>query len=144
MSYPNALRRYVAMLIDALVVWMLVFSIVRLTETAGSETLMIVLIVIVVAAYEPLSTAYACTLGQALMRFRVRTFEGLRRITIARAYGRFALKYLLGVISFLSMPVRSDRRAIHDLVSETIVIEAADADRQAPVEPASGATQPAK
>jgi uncharacterized RDD family membrane protein YckC len=34
------------------------------------------------------------------------------------------VKYLLGVISFLTMPTRSDRRAIHDLAAETIVVEA--------------------
>jgi uncharacterized RDD family membrane protein YckC len=77
-----------------------------------------------VIAYEPLATAFGCTLGQALMRFRVRTVEGLKRIGVTQAYGRFLVKYLLGIISFVTMPARSDRRAIHDLASETIVIEA--------------------
>ena len=125
MLYPNALRRYVATVIDALVVWGIIFSLVRLTAMTGAEGITFALVVGAVVAYEPLSTAYGCTLGQALMRFRVRTVEGLKRIGIAQAYGRFIVKYLLGVVSFVTMPARSDRRAIHDLMSQTIVIEAA-------------------
>jgi uncharacterized RDD family membrane protein YckC len=125
MSYPNALRRYIATLIDAAVAWALVYSVVRLAAITGADEITFILVIVAVAAYEPLSMVYGCTLGQALMRFRVRTVEGLKRISVPQAYGRFAVKYLLGVISFLTMPARSDRRAIHDLASETIVVEAA-------------------
>jgi uncharacterized RDD family membrane protein YckC len=34
------------------------------------------------------------------------------------------VKYLLGIVSFLTVPARKDRRAIHDLSADTIVIEA--------------------
>jgi uncharacterized RDD family membrane protein YckC len=125
MTYPNALRRYVATLIDAVVAWLILFSAVRFTSDTDSETVAVAIGIGVILAYEPLCTVYGCTVGQAFMRFRVRTVEGLKRINLAQAYGRFVVKYLLGVGSFLTMPARSDRRAIHDLVSETIVIEAA-------------------
>jgi uncharacterized RDD family membrane protein YckC len=125
MSYPNALRRYVATVIDAVIVWLIVFFSVRLAGETDLDVVAAVVGIGAVVAYEPLCTVYGCTLGQVLMRFRVRTSQGLKRINIGQAYGRFAVKYLLGVISFLTMPARSDRRAIHDLASETIVIEAA-------------------
>jgi len=36
------------------------------------------------------------------------------------------VKYLLGIISMLTIPARADRRAIHDFATDTIVIEAAN------------------
>lgn len=125
MRYPSALRRYVGTVVDAMVVWGLLFSLVRLGAATGLSSVGVALGIGAIVVYEPLSTVYGCTLGQALMRFRVRTVERLNRIGIAQAYGRFVLKYLLGIISFVTMPARSDRRAMHDLASETIVIEAA-------------------
>jgi uncharacterized RDD family membrane protein YckC len=125
MRYPSAFRRYVATLVDTAAVWTLFFASVRLGATSGSETAGVLVGFAAVIAYEPLATAFGCTLGQALMRFRVRTVEGLTRIGVAQAYGRFVVKYLLGIISFATIPARSDRRAMHDLASETIVVEAA-------------------
>jgi hypothetical protein len=51
------------------------------------------------------------------MRIRVRTKEGLQRVGLDQAFGRMIVKYLLGIISFLTVPARADRRAIHDLAS---------------------------
>ena len=124
MRFPSAFRRYVATLLDTAVVWTLFFACVRLGAANANESAGVVIGFVAVIAYEPLATAFGCTLGQALMSFRVRTVEGLKRIGVTRAYGRFLVKYLLGIISFVTMPARSDRRAIHDLASETIVIEA--------------------
>jgi uncharacterized RDD family membrane protein YckC len=37
------------------------------------------------------------------------------------------VKALLGIISFLTLPARQDRRAIHDLAARTLVVEASNA-----------------
>jgi uncharacterized RDD family membrane protein YckC len=124
MEYPSALRRYVATLVDAAALWLGIFLIARLQAATGSNALAYGLGGALILLYEPLLTTFASTLGQTVMRFRVRAFEGLSRISIGQAYGRFATKYVLGMISFLTMPARADRRAIHDLVAETIVVEA--------------------
>lgn len=58
------------------------------------------------------------------MRIRVRTPDGNNRIGIAHAFMRMVVKYLLGLISFLTVPARKDRRAIHDLAARSIVVEA--------------------
>jgi uncharacterized RDD family membrane protein YckC len=50
--------------------------------------------------------------------------NGLFTIGVAQAVGRMLVKYLLGIISFLTVPARQDRRAIHDLSADTIVTEA--------------------
>jgi uncharacterized RDD family membrane protein YckC len=82
----------------------------------------------IVRDHEPLLTTYACRLGQAVMRIRVRTAGNLTRIGLDQAFGRLIVKYLLGIISLLTVPARRDRRAIRDLSSGTIVIEARGSD----------------
>jgi hypothetical protein len=78
----------------------------------------------VIALYEPVFTSFAVTLGQALMRFRVRQFGTLKRIPIHLAYLRIIVKYFLGGVSALTIPARSDRRGIHDLTVDSIVVNA--------------------
>jgi uncharacterized RDD family membrane protein YckC len=77
--------------------------------------------------YEPLCNRYAMTVGQFLMRFRVRTVQGHKRVPLWRGFIRVITKYLLGVISFIRMPIQKERRALHDMIAGTIVLEARDA-----------------
>jgi uncharacterized RDD family membrane protein YckC len=125
MKYPNVLRRYLATLIDMFALWCIVYGVSRLPNFAESGAVMYWALGLALLLYEPMLTTYACTLGQALMRIRVRTPDGLKRVRLDQAIGRMIVKYLLGMISFLTVPARKDRRAIHDLSSGTIVIEAA-------------------
>src|SRR5262245_14459400 len=130
MQYPNVFRRYVATLIDAGVLWGFIVLIARSHTFTQSAALTSSLCVALVLSYEPLLTVYASTAGQALMRFRVRAKEGLERIQLSQAYARLIVKYMLGVISLLTIPARPDRRAIHDLAADTIVVEARARDHQ--------------
>jgi uncharacterized RDD family membrane protein YckC len=125
MKYPNVLRRYLATVIDLFALWCIVYGFSRLPNVAESGALVYWALGLSLLLYEPILTTYACTLGQALMRIRVRSPGGLRRIRLHQALGRMVVKYMLGIISFLTVPARKDRRAIHDLSSGTIVIEAA-------------------
>lgn len=124
MKYPNVLRRYLATLLDVFALWCIVYGFSRFPSFTEGGALAYWSLGLALLLYEPLLTTYACTLGQALMRIRVRTPDGLKRIGLAQAFGRMIVKYLLGMISFLTVPARKDRRAIHDLSSGTIVIEA--------------------
>lgn len=77
--------------------------------------------------YPNLLRRYVATMGQAIMRIRVRTFESLKRIPVHMAYLRLVVKYVLGGISVLTVPGRRDRRAIHDLPVDSIVVDAREA-----------------
>ena len=125
MKYPNILRRYLATLLDLFAWWCLIYAMSRVPSITEHGTLAYSLFGLSFLLYEPLLTTYACTLGQAIMRIRVRTKEELKRVRLDQAFGRMIVKYLLGAVSFLTVPARKDRRAIHDLASNTIVIEAA-------------------
>ena len=124
MKYPNVLRRYLSTMLDMFVLWCIFYAIAQTPALTERGALAYWVLGISLLLYEPLLTTYACTLGQAVTRIRVRTPDGLRRIGLDQAFGRMIVKYLLGIISFLTVPARKDRRAIHDLSSGTIVIEA--------------------
>jgi uncharacterized RDD family membrane protein YckC len=125
MQYPNVLRRYLATMLDLFALWCILYWVAQTPSLTESGSAIYWVLGASVLLYEPLLTAYACTPGQALMRIRVRTLDGARRIRLHQAVGRMLVKYLLGTVSFLTVPARPDRRAIHDLSSGSIVIEAA-------------------
>ena len=128
MTYPSVFRRYVATLLDVLVVWSGVYLLIQVPGLAESNARIGIIVGIFVLAYEPLLTTYLCTFGQWLFRYRVRTFNGHNRISLGHAYGRLLIKYVLGAISILTIPSRADRRAIHDFATDTIVIESSIAE----------------
>ena len=57
-----------------------------------------------------------------LFGFRIRDFETRQRISITRAYGRWFIKFLLGGISILTIPVDPYRRAIHDKGMDSVAL----------------------
>jgi uncharacterized RDD family membrane protein YckC len=83
-----------------------------------------ILFALVFLNYEPVLTRFLCTAGQAVMRFRVREMTSGSPPPIWRLYIRVVVKASLGLISFLTLPARADRRAIHDLAANTLVVEA--------------------
>lgn len=125
MIYPSVFRRYLSTLLDILILWGWIYAVTRVPAVVDSNWTAAALIAPVVLIYEPMLTAFRCTIGQWVFRLRVRTFDGGERISVPQAYGRIFVKYLLGAISILTIPARPDRRAIHDFATETIVIEAA-------------------
>jgi uncharacterized membrane protein len=122
MKYPSVLRRYLATLIDFTVIWFCVFGLTRVPAVASSSRGMMLAALAVILLYEPLFTSRLCTVGQGLMRFRVRDYKTSNRIAVHLAYYRVFLKYFLGAISVLTIPARADRRAIHDLEVNSIVV----------------------
>ncbi|MEJ2792870.1 RDD family protein [Iodobacter sp. LRB] len=124
MQYPSIFRRYTASLIDFLVVLLILWAISNSPLEPLFHESAFGLFIVLLLCYEPIATVLACSLGQYLMRFRVRNHSDLSRISGPQAYGRFFIKCSLGIVSLLLIPARKDRRAIHDVVAKTIVIEA--------------------
>ena len=131
------LRRFLATVIDlALIVT--VINLISRSSAFGDATWAKVLTCIAFALlYEPVLTAYACTLGQALLSTRVRRVETLGRIGLKAAYIRLLMKYvasILGPLGGVSGPVptavsvfpEGDGRALHDLTAGTVVVDAGD------------------
>jgi len=126
MHFPSLFRRYVASLIDLITVIALVGFIGKLPVAMPENFSSITVFMIVIILYEPLLTVFACTIGQLVMRIRVRKCDGQERLGFFRAVFRTLVKYCLGAISFLSMPAQRERRAMHDLAAGTLVLDASD------------------
>lgn len=127
MAYPSLLRRYLATVIDVVAILFLLYLFGHsplYNEHSGASAAWAMLLFVV---YEPLWNRYATTLGQLIMRFRVRTVNGYQRVPLWRGFVRVVTKYVLGLLSFIRMPVQKQRRALHDIISGTIVIDARNA-----------------
>ena len=126
MNYPSVFRRYLSTLLDLSILWSCLYMATRVPALVDSGWGVAAVVAPIVLLYEPVLTAYRCTVGQWIFRLRVRTFDERGRITVLQAYSRLFVKYFLGAISVLTIPARADRRAIHDFATETIVIEATE------------------
>lgn len=74
--------------------------------------------------YEPLCMTLGATLGNYLKGIRVRNnLDTTKRISLLQAIIRYPVKVLLGWISFLTINSNQKRRAIHDLVSGSVMIK---------------------
>src|SRR6478736_7751140 len=97
MKYPSLLRRYVATSIDVFVILLLLYVYAQsplAKTTSGSAAIWPMWLFVV---YEPICTRFGTTVGQFLMRFRVRTMKGGGRVPLWRGFVRLFTKYLLGV-----------------------------------------------
>lgn len=128
--YPPLSRRYVAAVVDGMVVLVGMIVVASLFEDAPPwlTPVRVALFVALWVGYEPMCTAFAATVGQRLFGFRVRrASEPTRRIGLPAALLRYVVKLLLGVLSFLTMGVNRRQRALHDLASGSVVIRVAAA-----------------
>jgi len=127
-TYPSLFRRYLSSLIDGLLLIAgMVFgadilALIGPPPTAARVGWFLFLIL----GYEPLLTANAMTLGQYITGIRVRRLsDPSRRVNLVAAYARYLIKLPLGFLSFLTIGFNERRRAIHDFVAKSIVIDAA-------------------
>lgn len=123
-TYPTLLRRYVAFFLDVWFGWFLmIITMVILDDHESRSAVMITLAAALLLGYDPLLTAYSATLGQRLMKIRVRDYhDPSQRIPLWRAYARIVVKFFLGIISFFTIHSNVEHRAIHDFAGESVVI----------------------
>ena len=76
------------------------------------------------AVYEPVCTSLGATIGNCVKNIRVRKVSGInKRINIVQAFFRYALKFCLGWLSFVSVHFNPEKRAIHDLAVGSVMIK---------------------
>ena len=124
-SYPALSDRIQSTFIDSLfiVLLMCLFSGVLDRYERAPDWIRIALFVGLWAIYEPVATVLGGTIGNRIKGIRVRQHGNeQRRINLAQAYLRYVLKVSLGWISFLTMHSNSQRRAIHDFASSSVMV----------------------
>lgn len=72
--------------------------------------------------YEPLMVAwFGGTLGHRLLNLKVVDDRTGANPSVARAVGRFLIKGLLGILSFLTMSFSKRHQALHDMLTSSTV-----------------------
>lgn len=123
---PSLLARVKALVVDMLIV-LAIFTLTTLVINVLGEVPDMargLILVFMFYLYDPLLTSLTgATLGHRFMNLTVRKYaHPERRISFGQAFVRFLTKGLLGWLSFLTVTGNSCKRAIHDLVSGTIVL----------------------
>jgi len=129
-NYPSLAKRIQSIFIDSLLIIVLMFLSAWILDkmnpkqNEGDEWIRIVLFIALWGVYEPLSMTLGCTLGNYLMKIRVRKHNNAgKKMNLLQAYARFIIKFFLGWLSFITISFNPERRAIHDFASGSIVVE---------------------
>lgn len=125
-NYPKLLDRLQAALIDFFVIILLIFLTTQIFSNMENvyENERIFAFVIIFVLYDPIFTSlFGATIGHFFLGIRVRKADNeTKNINIFYALFRFIIKYFLGIISLFTVSFNSQKRAIHDIVTNSIVI----------------------
>jgi uncharacterized RDD family membrane protein YckC len=125
-KYPLLTTRLQSSLIDGVLNIALMYIISMFMDKFPDtpESIRMFLFIAVWVLYEPVATSLGCTLGNYIMGIRVRQMiDPSKRIDFFQALFRYPIKLLLGAISFLTISSNPKRRAIHDFMSGSVMIE---------------------
>lgn len=124
-AYSRLSRRMRAFLYDGLVLGLMFFFVVFLVSNADIDKPLVESLVtaFTILSIEPLFvTLTGSSIGHHLAGLRVRRASSDAKLGLARSYLRFLIKIPLGLASFLSVQTTRRHQAIHDLVSDSIVV----------------------
>ena len=125
--YPTLKQRYLSSLVDGVVLLFVILAgtIAYQGEDPRALAVRFAVVLAILLSYEPLLTSQLCTMGHLMVGIRVRDHsDPTRKISIVRAYFRTVVKILLGGYSFFAMGFNRERRAAHDFVVKSVVVEA--------------------
>jgi len=121
--YPSLVKRVQSSFIDALVTFILAGLLVTVVNKINDDNVLLKIIALIVAiSYEPVMTVFSRTLGQRITGLRVRKADEDKRTDIFSGYVRYVIKTMLGWLSFVTIHSNPRRRAIHDMVANTVVV----------------------
>ncbi|HXB93512.1 MAG TPA: RDD family protein [Puia sp.] len=123
--YPSLIDRVQSIFIDGILIILLMFVFSSVFDHFGDPPnwVRVVLFFAIWAIYEPLLVVFGCTLGQYIKGLRVKNIDDTnRRIGVPASFLRYLLKSTLGWLSFLTINMNKERRAIHDLATGSVVI----------------------
>lgn len=125
-EYPSLSERVQSIVIDQVFIIGSMFGFAAILDKFENppDWIRIVLFFGIWTIYEPLSMIFGCTLGNYFIGLRVRKHKTpARKINLLQAFIRYIIKVLLGWLSFLTINMNPERRAIHDLIASTVMIK---------------------
>jgi uncharacterized RDD family membrane protein YckC len=124
--YSTFARRMRAMVIDFFVVMsagIVGMLLLDLVEADLAARAYVILLFGLAFLYDPvLVSTTGATLGHRAVNIRVVDRDADRRIGFVRAVVRFALKVILGFLSFFFLAITRRHQALHDLVMRSVVV----------------------
>ncbi|MFT5336502.1 MAG: putative RDD family membrane protein YckC [Luteibaculaceae bacterium] len=125
-AYPGIIHRAKAVITDTVVLIFLMMFIsytFSLFETINGTVKMVVFIS-VVFLYDPILTSlFGATIGHRVNGIKVkRASNQEKNLLFPIALVRYLLKFFLGLISLLTIGGNKEKRAIHDLAVDSIVL----------------------
>lgn len=125
-QYPSFMERMKAIMTDAVIIMLLIVFFSYAFDTMGevSPQSRMCAFIFVFFLYDPIFVAFfGGTLGHLLMGLKVRRYSDQnKKVFIIIAFFRYAIKVILGIISFLTISSQPQKRAIHDLFTGSIVL----------------------
>ncbi len=125
-DYPNVLLRVKAIVTDYFVMLVFMFSVAFIFShfEQASENIRMGAFLFIFVFYDPIFTSFfGGTIGHKLNGLAVkRVASPEKNVNIILATVRFLVKSSLGVISLLVISANDQRRAIHDIISGSVVI----------------------
>ncbi len=126
-SIPSLLDRIKAAVVDLLMVILGMWAASGVFETMEDvpNWWRILFLLFIWVLYEPIFVAFlGGTIGHLAMKLRVRRFDNpKKKIFILFALVRFALKSVLGILSFFTIHANPCKQAIHDLAVQAVVLK---------------------
>lgn len=124
-KYPFILERIQSILIDSVLIiaCMILFSDI-LSNFKNVPNWLRAILLLSLFLYEPIMTTRGGTIGNNIKKIRVRkNSDENESINIFQAIVRYFFKLLLGWLSFISIFSSTKKRAIHDILSGTVMIK---------------------
>jgi uncharacterized RDD family membrane protein YckC len=125
-KYPQLSERIQSAFIDMLLIIVMMFVIASVLDKYEhvEDWVRIALFASLFIVYEPVCMTLGSTLGNYIKGIRVRKdSNSSRRINLLQALVRYPVKFFLGWLSFITIHSNPKRRAIHDLVSGSVMIK---------------------
>ena len=124
-EYPALSQRILSTVIDQVLILVLMLVAAAAVDAFHPpDWIRVALFFGIWAVYEPVFTTRGCTLGNYVIGLRARQFQDdSKKVSLVQAYIRYFVKVLLGWLSFLTINMNKQRRAIHDLAASTVMIK---------------------
>ena len=123
--YPSLLKRVQSTFIDGILTFIFTGLLVVLASAINDDNVGLKIAAIIIGiSYDPLMMAFSRSIGQRITGMKVITADSGEAISLFAAYIRYIIKAMLGWLSFVTMHSNTQRRAIHDLAANSVVIMA--------------------
>jgi uncharacterized RDD family membrane protein YckC len=123
-NFPSLLRRCQANLIDRTITYAILGGLLCVVAEINNDSWPLKIAAILMAfSYEPLMVSFLRrTIGQWMTGITVVSLTLDQKISLLNSYSRFGLGLILGWVSFLAIHSNKERRALNDLVTDTVLV----------------------